>query len=123
MTPDPERERDRFVVSAAIAAVAAGVGLVASDRAGAVLLAVAGLALPALLMAAGGPVRPRWLRWVFLALAVDLVASGLVLVALRSAGAADIGGLPAALVVQIVGLWLVPFALTATAALAAGRAR
>ncbi len=91
--------------------------------AGAPLLAIAGLALPALLMAAAGPARPRWLRWVFFVLAIDLVGSGLALIALHSAGPVRCAGYPAALLVELVGLWLVPFALTATAALAAGRSR
>lgn len=118
-----ERQRDVLVLATAIVALAAGVGLVTADGAGAPLLAVAGLALPALLMAAGGPARPRWLRWVFLVLAIDLVASGLALIALHAHGPVHLAGYPAALLVELVGLWLVPFALTATAALVAGRSR
>jgi len=117
------RRRDLPVLALAAVAAATALALGIGGRAGEPLLAVAGLSLPALLLLAGGPARPRWLGWVHAALAVDLAGSGLLLLALRSTEGARIAGLPAGLVVQLVGLWLVPFLLTATAALVAGRRR
>lgn len=117
------RSRDGAVLLLTVAALAAVTGLVAGGDGGARLAAICGLALPALLLAACGPVRPRWLRWVYFTLALDLVASGVLLLALRSEAGARFAGPPVALVVQGVGLWLLPFLLTAAAALAAGRRR
>jgi len=116
------RRRDLPVLALAVVAAATALALGIGGP-GEPLLAVAGLSLPALLLLAGGPARPRWLGWVHAALAVDLAGSGLLLLALRSTEGARIAGLPAGLVVQLVGLWLVPFLLTATAALVAGRRR
>jgi len=118
------RERDLPVLAVALLAAATAVALLVGGPAGELLLALAGLSLPALLLLAGGPARPRWLRWVHAALALDLVGTGLLLLALRSGGAtAESRGVPVALLVQLGGLWLVPFVLTATAALVAGRRR
>jgi len=118
------RARDLAVLAAALLAAATAVALIVGGPTGEVLLALAGLSLPALLLLAGGPARPRWLRFVHAALAVDLVGTGLLLLALRGEGAtAGDAGPPVALVVQLVGLWLIPFLLTATAALIAGRRR
>ena len=44
-------------------------------------------------------------------------------VAVQSQPTPAAGAPPVALIVQLVGLWLVPFLLTATAALVAGRRR
>lgn len=117
------RSGDWSVLLLTLAATVAVAGLTAGGEPGIRLAALAGFALPALLLVAVGPRRPRWLRWIYLALALDLVASGVLLLALRSEAGARLAGLPTALVVQGVGLWLLPFLLTAVAALAAGRRR
>lgn len=117
------RNRDLPALVLALVAAATGAALVAGGATGELLLALGGLALPALLLAAGGPARPRWLGWIYLLLAVDLIGTALALLALRADGATPPSRLPLALGVQLVGLWLVPFALTATAALVAGRRR
>lgn len=118
------RARDLAALVVALFAAATAVALIVGGPAGDLLLALAGLSLPALLLLAGGPERPRWLGLVHAALAIDLFGTGLLLLALRSRGAEGIeAGPPVALVVQLVGLWLVPFLLTATAALVAGRRR
>lgn len=81
------------------------------------LLAVLTGVVPAALMALGAG-SARWARsgrsrWLFPALGVLLVAAAVTVLLLsgRSAGAEGGSGLPAATVVQIVGLWLLPLPL------------
>ncbi|MEM9555479.1 MAG: hypothetical protein AAGC60_14580 [Acidobacteriota bacterium] len=102
---------------AALAALAVG-GLFLVPGAGGLVVLVA-LPLPVVLMALGArhAGAPRWLGAFFALLALWLEAVAVALLMLRGevAGSSWIGGLPAALAVQIYGLCLIPLPLVALA--------
>lgn len=77
------------------------------------LLAALTGVVPAALMALGAGSSPGRFHWLFPTLGLLLAAAAVTVLLLsgRSAGAEGASGLPAAAVVQIVGLWLLPLPL------------